>query len=311
MIPWCDVLGGERLHHAEQAGLGGRVGDLAPKPGLGGARGDRDDPAPIALAHPGETGLDRAEGPGQVHVDVPGPLLGSHPVRGGERVGDRGVGHADVDLPEVRQLVPRHVDLEVAALVPVEGRHVHALGAKPLGDCGADPARRTGDQRSSHSSVSWVPARPASGLLVEAAEQLGRLLRIGAAVGVPCLVAELLVERLADRVEDGLLGRAHRALGVPEDLAGDRLRLGHQPLMRDDLRDEVALQRSLGVDRLRGEQHLESDPGAAGVDEANDAAVPVMEAAAGLEGAEHRRGLRRSGCRRRGRSRDRRPGPSR
>ena len=101
--------------------------------------------------------------------------------------------------------------------------------------------------------------RPASRLLVEAAEQLHRLLGVGAGVGVPGLVPELLVERLADRVEDRLLGRAHGALGVAEDLAGDRLGLLHQALVGDDLGDQAPLQRLLGVHRLGGEQHVRGD----------------------------------------------------
>jgi hypothetical protein len=125
-------------------------------------------------------------------------------------------------------------------------------------------------------------------LLIEAAEQLHRLVGIARGVGVPGLGAELLVERLADHVEDRLLRRADRPLRVPQDLARHGLRLLQQAVVGNDPGDQVALQRPLGVDRLRGEQHLERDAGAAGVDEADDAAVAVVEAAAGLEGAEHR-----------------------
>ena len=50
-----------------------------------------------------------------------------------------------------------------------------------------------------------LPPRPASRLLVEGAEQLHGLLGVRAGVGVPGLGPELLVERLADRVQDRLL----------------------------------------------------------------------------------------------------------
>ena len=76
-------------------------------------------------------------------------------------------------------------------------------------------------------------------LLVEPTEQLERLVGVRAAVCVPGLVAELLVEGLADGVEDRLLGGADGALGVPEDLAGNRLRLLHQALVRDHLTDQT------------------------------------------------------------------------
>ena len=68
----------------------------------------------------------------------------------------------------------------------------------------------------------------------------------------------------------------------------DRLGLLHQVVVRDDPRDQVALQRLLGVDRLGGQQHLQRDADAAGVDQPHDPAVAVVEAAPRLEGAEHR-----------------------
>ena len=54
------------------------------------------------------------------------------------------------------------------------------------------------------------------------------------------------------------------------------------------MRDELPLQRLLGVDRLGGQQHVRRDADAAGVDEPHDPAVAVVVAAARLERAEHR-----------------------
>ncbi len=86
----------------------------------------------------------------------------------GDRVGDRRIRDADVDDPEVGKLVADEIDLEVTALGDVERRHLEAVGLQPLGDRGADPDGRSGDERSRDQgppherSVSWVPARPAS-----------------------------------------------------------------------------------------------------------------------------------------------------
>ena len=78
VIPRRDVLGGDRLHHPEQPGLRGGVGDLARAgPSTRRAAGDHDDPPAAALAHPGQAGLDDPEGAGQVDVDVALPLLGA------------------------------------------------------------------------------------------------------------------------------------------------------------------------------------------------------------------------------------------
>ena len=75
------------------------------------------------------------------------------------------------------------------------------------------------------------------GLLVERLQHRLRLLGVGAGVGVPGLGAELLVQRLADHVEDRLFGRAHRALRVTEDLPGDQFSLVQQLIGRDNLHD--------------------------------------------------------------------------
>ena len=91
---------------------------------------------------------------------------------------------------------------------------LEAVGAQPLGDRRADPARGAGDERAApHSSVSCVAGAAGVGLLVEALEQRLRLLGVGAGVGVPGLGPQLVVERLADHVEDRLLRRAHGAPG--------------------------------------------------------------------------------------------------
>src|SRR5687768_11968844 len=85
-------------------------------------------------------------------------------------------------------------------------------------------SRSRGRAIDDRSEPRLVLARAAGvGLVVEPLEQRHRLLGVGAGVGVPGLGAKLKVERLADHVEDRLLRRAHGALGVAQDLAGDRL----------------------------------------------------------------------------------------
>ena len=147
-----------------------------------------------------------------------------HPVRGRDRVGDRGVRDADVDVRRARRSVAGR-DVEAAGRSPASRSSGHDLEA--VGRAGASaiaaPMPRAAPVTSAvaprpHSAVSCSPARPGVGLVVEALQQRHRLLRVGAGVGVPGLDAQLVVERLADHVEDRLLGRAHRALGVAQDL---------------------------------------------------------------------------------------------
>src|SRR6266542_4802251 len=125
--------------------------------------------------------------------------------------------------------------------------------------------------------------RPVSGpsrvhLVVELLQHRPGLLAVDAGVGVEGLGPELVVERLADDVEDRLLRGAHGPLGVPQDLPRDELGLLHQLVVRHHLHDEVALQGPLHVDRLGGQDELHRDADAAGVDEPDDPAVAVVEA---------------------------------
>jgi hypothetical protein len=117
------------------------------------------------LAHPTQARLHDAKRPGEVDVEIAAPLLGCHAVRRRDRVGDRRVGHADVDVAEVRQLVSRDVEAVIAALVAIDGHDLHPVGAQSLGDRGADTAPGARDQRPHDEPVSGVrcvPARPAS-----------------------------------------------------------------------------------------------------------------------------------------------------
>ena len=59
---------------------------------------------------------------------------------GRDRVGDRGVGDAHVDVAEVGELVARDIDLQIGAGVAVERHDLDAVGAQPLHDRGADAA---------------------------------------------------------------------------------------------------------------------------------------------------------------------------
>ena len=76
------------------------------------------------------------------------PLLGGHPVGGGDRVGDRRVGDADVDLREsgMRSRATSKRRSQPSSRSAVDD--VEAVGAQAVGDRGADPARRAGDQRA-------------------------------------------------------------------------------------------------------------------------------------------------------------------
>jgi hypothetical protein len=103
-----------------------------------------------AVAHAGQARLNRPEGAGQVHVDVALPLLGRHPVRRRDRVGDRGVRHAHVDVAQVRQRVARQVHAQVGAVGHVERHDLEAVLAEPLRDRRADPARAARDERLRH-----------------------------------------------------------------------------------------------------------------------------------------------------------------
>ena len=95
-------------------------------------------------------------------------------------------------------------------------------------------------------------------LVVEALQERPGLVAIDAGVGVPSLDPQLIIQRLADHLEDRLLGRAHSALGVAQDLPGDQLGLVKQSIVRHNLHDEVALQGAVSVDRLRGQHQLPS-----------------------------------------------------
>jgi hypothetical protein len=53
-------------------------------------------------------------------------------VGGSDRVGDRRVGDADVDLAELRQLAGGQIDPDVAALVAVECEDLEAVGGEAL-----------------------------------------------------------------------------------------------------------------------------------------------------------------------------------
>ena len=83
-------------------------------------------------------------------------------MRRSDRVDDRRVGDADVDLVEVGKGIDGQVQGVIAARDPIEGGDLEAVTPKPRRDRRADPARGSGDERPPHSPVSCVPARPAS-----------------------------------------------------------------------------------------------------------------------------------------------------
>jgi hypothetical protein len=100
-----------------------------------------------------------------VHVDVASPLLRAHTVRRGHGVGDRRVGDADVDVVELREWPVGDVEAKVAAGLAIGGDHVDTVGEQARRDRRPDSLRSSRDEREPrHSSVSWLPARPASDL---------------------------------------------------------------------------------------------------------------------------------------------------
>ena len=70
-----------------------------------------------------------------------------HPVGGGDRRREAGVGHAHVDVAERGELVAGDVELQVASLAQVEREDLEAVRCQALGDRRADPARGAGHQR--------------------------------------------------------------------------------------------------------------------------------------------------------------------
>ena len=84
------------------------------------------------------------------------------------------------------------------------------------------------------------------------------------------------------------LAEFDRHLVVAQDARHHRLGLLHQFFMRHDPRDHVGRIGPLGADRLAGQQHLQREADATAIDEADDAAIGRVHAAADLEGAELR-----------------------
>ena len=172
------------------------------------------------------------------------------------------------------------------------GRSLAAAPVTPARVAGrGGSASRRRDLPRAARACCWTRRDRAGGVsrLRSSRQPRHRLLGVGAGVGVPGLGAKLEVERLADHVEDRLLGRAHRRAGSCAGSGGRPSRLRRaRSSWGTTFVDQAALERLAARRRLGGEQHVRGDVEAAGVDQPHDAAVAVVKAAAGLEGAEHR-----------------------
>src|SRR5436190_896820 len=155
--PASGVLAGQRAHHAQQARLGGRVGDLSRQPADGGEARDHDHASEAALAHSPDARLHGAKRAGEVDVYVPLPLIYAHRVRRCDRRGDGRIGHAHVDVVQRRELIARDIERDVAALGDVQRDHVQAVRREPARDRRPDAASRSGDERASRVSHNADP----------------------------------------------------------------------------------------------------------------------------------------------------------
>src|SRR4029453_5683782 len=104
-------------------------------------------------------------------------------------------------------------------------------------------------------------------------------------VGIPALYPKLIVQRLADDLEDRFLCRSRSPVGVFRDLPSQQLRFLDQRVMRNDFCDHVALQRPMRVDRFGSKNQLHRYTDTADVDQPCDSAVTVMEPAPPLAGS--------------------------
>src|SRR5215217_4881662 len=111
----------------------------------------------------------------------------------------------------------------------------------------------------------------------EATQQYPSLMLIDAGVRIPPLYAQLIVQWLADDIEDRLLRRTQCPLRVAQDLASEQLRLLQELFMRNVFRALFAWQRSMRVDRRGGENLLAGPAHSADVHQRGNPTVAVME----------------------------------